>query len=147
MTNLVFGFDNWQKIYSDLPREEKYNIWIYALLSNDQQVYVPDYKLWFDLKKYCAEKDLKINTIGLRYRSHQIEQKSDCAEGVYVVRSIKGEFGGVSKQCYTIGLLQDNVVNKTMWVTPELIEECTSIEQIEDCFEEAIIYQHDRQKK
>lgn len=147
MTNLVFGFDNWQKIYADLPREDKYNIWIYALLSNNQEVYIPEYKLWFEFKKYCTEKSLRINKIGLRYRSHQIEQNTDCAEGVYVVRSIKGEFGGVSKQCYTIGIIDKNNVNKTMWLTPELIEECTSIEQIEDCFEEAIIYQYDSKKE
>lgn len=147
MTNIIFGFDNWQKIYSKLPREDKYNIWIYALLSNGQEIYIPEYKLWFEFKKYCEEKSLKINKVGLRYRSHQIEQKTDCVDGVYVVRSIKGEFGGVSKQCYTIGLIENDNVNKTMWLTPELIEESTSIEKIEDCFEEAIIYQNGRQKK
>ena len=142
MTNIVFGFDNWKSIYSSLPREEKYKIWIYARLSNDQEVYIPDYSLWFEFKKYCGQKNLRIDKIGLRYRSHQIEEKTDCADGVYVVRSIKGEFGGESKHCYTIGLVENNVVNKTMWVTPELVEESKSVENIEDCFEEAIIYQH-----
>ena len=142
MTKVIFGIDNWNNIYSTLPREEKYKIWIYAKLSNNQEVFIPDYDGWYDLKTYCKEKKLSISVIGLRYRSHQIEEKTDCADAVYVVRSIKGEIGGVSKQCYTIGLLKDNTVNKTMWLTPELIEESKSIENIEDCFEEAIIYQY-----
>jgi len=142
MTNIIFGLDNWRDIYASLPREDKYKIWIYAKLSDGQEVFLSEYNLWFELKKYCNNKKVRINIIGLRYRSHQIEEKTDCAEGVYVVRSIKGEFGGESKHCYTIGLLQDSVVNKTMWITPELIEEGKCIDNIEDCFEEAIIYQH-----
>ena len=42
---------------------------------------------------------------------------------------------------YTIGLLdsKDNM-HKTMWFTPALVEEMKTIDPIEDCFEEAIVY-------
>lgn len=140
MTNLIFGYESWKKIYSTSPREKKYNIWIYAKLSDDKDIYLEEYKHWENLKQYCYDNKLNIIKLGLRYRSHQIETETGCAEAVYMVRSVKGEFGGLTKQCYTIGLLQENKVAKTMWLTPELVEESSFIDDIEDCFTEAFIY-------
>jgi hypothetical protein len=146
MTNLIFGYDSWAKKYSESTREKKYNIWIYAKLSNSKEIYLEEYKHWQDLKKYCYDNVLNIEIIGLRYRSHQIEKVVDCSEAVYVVRSVKGEFGATTKQCYTIGLLKDNKVEKTMWITPELVEESSFIDNKEDCFEEAFIYQNGKKE-
>jgi hypothetical protein len=144
MSKLIFGIDNWKSIYSELPREEKYCIWIYAKLSDNKEVYIKEYDGWFELKKYCATNKINIISIGLKYRSHQIEKECVDTDAVYVVRSVKGEFGGVTKQCYTIGLIKDNTAQKTMWLTPELIEENTYTDNIESCFSEAIIYQNDK---
>jgi hypothetical protein len=57
-----------------------------------------------------------------------------------MVRSVKGEFGGSTKNCYTTGYLKNNVVHKTMWITPELVEESSYVDDLDNCFEEAIIY-------
>lgn len=146
MNNLIFGYDSWVKKYSESPREKKYNIWIYAKLNDNKEVYLEEYKHWQDLKKYCYDNTLNILTIGLRYRSHQIESDSSCAEAVYLVRSVKGEFGAATKQCFTIGLLKNNKVEKTMWITPELIEENFFIDNLEDCFEQAFIYQNAKER-
>lgn len=146
MTNLIFGYDSWKKKYSESPREKKYNIWIYAKLDNNKEVYVEEYKYWQELKEYCYNNNLSIQKLGLRYRSHQIETETDCTDAVYMVRSVKGEFGGATKQCYTIGLLKDNQVKKTMWLTPELVEESSFVDNVEDCFEEAFIYQNGKKE-
>ena len=47
---------------------------------------------------------------------------------------------GPSKECYTIGTLNDGMVNKTMWFTPALVEEMKTVDKIEECFEEALVY-------
>lgn len=136
---MIFGFDNWKNIYSNLSREDKYKIWIYANLSNNQDIYLDDYEEWLKFKQYIKDNKCKILKIGLRYRSHQVEQDLSCADGVYVVRSVKGEFGGPTKHCYTIGIVNNNIVEKTMWITPELIEEANFVDTLENCFEEALI--------
>ena len=78
MTKLIFGIDNWRNIYSNSSRDDKYKIWICILLSNDQDIYLKDYDDWFEFKEYCLKNKLKIKKIGLKYRSHQIEQNIDC---------------------------------------------------------------------
>lgn len=138
MTNFIYGYDNWRKIYLQSP-ELKKNIWIFIKLNNDQDIYLSKYDHWFDLKKYILDKNYTVKELGLRYRSNQIVVNTEDCDGIYLVRSIKGEFGGRIKECYTIGKLKNNIVSKTMWLTPELIEESSFIDNIEECFEEAII--------
>ena len=84
---------------------------------------------------------MTIIKIGLRYRSHLIKQDASKAQAVYVIRSVKGEMYGVTKECYTIGLLdKNNEMHKTMWMTPALVEEMKTVDSINDCFEKAIVY-------
>jgi hypothetical protein len=139
MIDFIFGYENWRKVYSESP-ELKKNIWIYFQTSDNQDVYLKVYNDWFKVKSWLSNTNQKITKLGLRYRSHQIEVEVNNCDGIYLVRSIKGEFGGRTKECYTIGKIIDNQVHKTMWLTPELIEESSFIDNIEDCFEEAIIH-------
>jgi hypothetical protein len=137
----VIGYDEWKKVFISDARY-KHSIWIYTKLSNNQEVYLRDYDEWLSFGDYCKEHKVSINKIGLRYRSHQIEVDSSESEGVYVVRSVKGEFGASTKQCFTIGLLKGGIVDKTMWLTPELIEESKIKDKLEDCFAEGLIYNY-----
>jgi hypothetical protein len=56
-----------------------------------------------------------------------------------------GQMGGETKQYYTTGIIRNNKVEKKMWLTPELILQKEYEDEIEECFEEAIIY--DQAKK
>jgi hypothetical protein len=47
--------------------------------------------------------------------------------------------GQDSKQTITIGKVIGGIVHKTMWVTPELLEDLKSEDPIEECFKEALI--------
>lgn len=134
----VIGYDEWKKVFISDVRY-KHSIWIYIKLSNNQEIYLKEYDEWLSFGDYCKQHRVRINKIGLRYRSHQIEMDSSKSDGVYVVRSVKGEFGSDTKQCFTIGLLNDGIVDKTMWLTPELIEESRITDKLEDCFKEAIV--------
>ena len=66
--------------------------------------------------------------------------ENEDAEAVYLVRSIKAELQGKSIDCYTIGFLKDNKVEKTMWIVPALVEEAQHTDNFEECFEEAFVY-------
>lgn len=139
MINFIYGYENWRQIYLHSPDLKKH-IWVYFTTDDNQDIYLQNYKDWFKVKDWLSETGKKIIQLGLRYRSHQIDVDTTDCDGVYLVRSIKGEFGGRTKECYTIGKIIDNKVHKTMWLTPELIEESSFIDNVEDCFEEAIIY-------
>ena len=74
-----------------------------------------------------------------------IEEDVDGAEGVYLVRSVMGQIGGDSSNYYVIGRVVGDKVLKTSWLTPELIQEENFEDTLDNCFEEAIIYQHEKE--
>ena len=142
MNDFITTHDAWICEY----RKDKRAIWIRVCLSNGKEVYFKDYKQWLKLKEVCEDECLSVYTIKLQYRSHVVEVDTKNSDGVYFVRSILGEVGGSVKNYYTIGTLDDDVVSKGRWLTPELIEEENIEEGLDNCFEEAIIYNHDKRK-
>lgn len=134
----IIGHDNWCKAYAN--DNDRKRIWIYIKTSDQKEIYLDEYDKWLQFQEYCNINNLNIEQIGLQYRSHCVTTEVKDAEAVYLVRSIKGEMHSVSKQCYTIGLLKNNKVHKTMWLTPALVEEMKTVDNIEDCFKEAFVY-------
>ena len=51
-----------------------------------------------------------------------------------------GQMGGQTKNYFTTGLVNGDKVEKKMWLTPELVVDKEYEDEIENCFEEAIIY-------
>lgn len=133
---LITSYTDWLQEY----RKDKYNVWVRVILSNNQEYYLRDYNQWFEIKKICEENTLNVSKIGLQYRSHSIEVDTENADGVYLVRSMIGIMGETAKHSFTIGKIFGNKVKKQIWVTPELIEESSDEDSLEDCFIEAIIY-------
>ena len=140
MYNFIFGLDQWKKTYKTLDQDAKKNVWIVAQLSNQTTVFLKEYSQWLQLKDYVESNKFNIVKIGLRYKSHQIEKEVDNADAVYVVRSILGQVGADTKQTYTIGLLDSEDVMKTVWFAPELVEQESYKDTLQNCFKEALIY-------
>lgn len=140
---MISTYEDWLKEY----RKDKYKIWIRATLSNNTEVYLPEHRDWLKLKNHCQDQKVKILKVGLQYRSHSIEINTQDADGVYLIRSLIGVMGENSKQTITIGKLYGDTIKKTMWVTPELIEELNSEDNIEDCFMEALILNYDTETR
>lgn len=138
----ITSYSQWLEEY----KKDKSKIWIRAILSNSQEIYLIDYSEWFNLKLYCSENKLSISKIGLQYRSHSIEVDTENTDGVYLVQSLIGSFGDSNKHTFTIGKLYKDIVKKTIWITPELIEQLHDEDTIESCFEEAIIYNYAENK-
>ena len=137
--NYIIGHENWTKAYTDDDNRDR--IWIYFRTSDDKEIHLKEYKHWLTVQEYLDKNNLSIIQVGLRFRSHLIKQDASKAKAVYVIRSVKGEMYGMTKECYTIGLLdRADKMHKTMWFTPALVEEMKTVDPIEDCFEEAIVY-------
>jgi len=128
--------DKWLEQY----RSNKHAIWINIRLTNGEELYYDEYDGWLTVKKICDEEDIFIEEISLQFRSHEVDIDLTDAEGIYLVRSVMGQFGGITKNYFTTGILKQNKVYKKMWIVPELIVDKEVVDNIEDCFEEALIY-------
>jgi hypothetical protein len=134
----IFGIDNWRKVYASGNNHK--NIWIVIETSDNNIVYLEKYDQWLTFKNYCSENKLNINSVGLQYKSNLVSTDTKNADAVYVIRSVKGQMGGTSRDCYTIGIINGDKAKKTMWLTPELIEDSSYEDDLENCFTEALIY-------
>jgi hypothetical protein len=143
MKNFITSYKDWLEEY----KKDKYKTWIRVILSNDLEIYLVEYSDWLELKSYCKDNELSVKKVGLQYRSHSIEIDTDGSDGVYLTRSIIGSFGQSTRQTFTIGKLTDGTVKKTIWIIPELLKELEDEDKVENCFEEALIYNYDKERK
>ena len=144
---IISGRENWLPYY----RKDKNSIWISATLSDGEIIFFKEddngrLSSWKEMRKLCIETDRSISAITLQFKSHKVvTDMSDC-EAAYLTKSAVGRLGAErSRDCITVGKLKNGVVHKIMWMTPELIEEITTEDNIEECIHEALIY-HDKQK-
>jgi hypothetical protein len=126
-------------------KKDKTLTWFKVTLSDKLDYYFSNYSEWADIKRICESNKLNVISISLQYKSNSCNVDTIDADGVYLIRSALGAMGEVTKQTITIGKLYNNIVYKTMWVVPELVEQLNDQDVIENCFEEAIIY-NDKQK-
>ena len=127
---------NWLEQYIS----NKSAIWINVMLTNGQEFYYDKYDGWLSIKEKCEKEALFVKELTLQFRSHEVEIDLTDAEGVYLIRSAMGQFGGTTKNYFTTGILKQNKVYKKMWIVPELVVDKEIEDNIEDCFEEALIY-------
>lgn len=139
---LIDSYELWLQEY----KKDKYRIWIRASVSNNKEYYLSDVEDWKSLKKLCQDNRLKVVNVGLQYRSHSIQVDTLDSDGVYLIKSVIGMMGGNSKQTITIGKLFGDSIKKTMWIVPELLEEFTTIDSVENSFEEVLIYDYTQKK-
>lgn len=141
MKTFIHTYQDWLSEY----KKDKTLTWFKVTLSDKLDYYFNKYEDWFDIKKICLTYSLNVISIGLQYKSNSCNVDTIDADGVYLVRSALGTIGEMTKQTITIGKLYNSVMYKTMWVVPELVEQLNDQDKVENCFEEAIIY-NDKQK-
>lgn len=146
MSKYIFGYENWRKIYSSSSHEEKKQIWVSITTSDQKELYLRKFDDWYNFQDYIDSNNVTIEKIGLRYKSNLIAIDTLDCDGVYLIRSVMGQFGAKTKQCFTVGKINEGIVKKTMILTPELMEEQSYEDNIETCFEEAIVY-HGKRKE
>jgi hypothetical protein len=141
MKQFIHTHNDWLIEY----KKDKTLTWFKVTLSDKLDYYFSNYSDWADIKRICESNKLNVISIGLQYKSNSCNVDTIDADGVYLIRSALGAMGEVTKQTITIGKLYNKIVYKTMWVVPELVEQLNDHDVIENCFEEAIIY-NDKQK-
>lgn len=120
----------------------------FAELSNGKTVYednrqdVEPRNSWLRLKKYCELENLKVKSLGLRFRSHveMIESASGyyLANGAIGLLSL-GDVPGMNDQphnlnSYIVGRLHsDNQVYIQNWLKPELTILSSSVRSKDSC--------------
>lgn len=120
-------------------RTNKNAVWIKCQLTNGEEFFFDKFSGWLFLKEKCAKEKLFFSRLSLQFRSHEEIMNVENCDGVYLIRSVLGEFGGSVKSYYTFGRLVGDRVEKSMWLLPELIAEKHRVEDVSDCFSEAII--------
>lgn len=134
--------NQWLKHY----RTNKSAVWIKAKLTDGQEFFFETHHGWKGIKSVCDAKKIFFSELCLQFRSHEVKIDVEDAEGVYLVRSILGQVGADCKHYYTVGVLEDKEMHKKMWLIPELVPEKEHVDDISDCFEEAIIYNEKKKK-
>lgn len=127
--------NEWLKSY----RTNKKAIWINIRLTNGEEFYFDKFEGWKATKLKCESENLFVEELSLQFRSHEVKIDVE-GEAVYLIRSVMGKMGGKSVNYYTTGVLKDWTVYKKMWIIPELIVEKELEDSIDECFQEALIY-------
>lgn len=140
---MLSSYAQWLEEY----RKDKYKIWIKVSLSNGEERYFCEYKDWYKIKEYCTDNLLNVNEIGLQYRSNYLGIDSKDCDGVYLVQSLVGLMGEQSRKTYTVGKIKGDIVEKQVFMTPELIEDRKEEDPVASCFEEGLLYHNDRRSK
>lgn len=137
--NYIFGKDQFLNVYRSLSDKDRRSIWIIVKTSDNQDIYLQDYSQWLTINYYCNTNKLTIDSISLQYRSHVVTKDTKNCDGVYLAKTVKGQMGGETRHCYSIGTLHDNIIRKTLWLTPELIEDLSFDDNVEDCLKQALV--------
>jgi|TARA_Y100000004_G_C8895164_1_gene403795 hypothetical protein len=128
-------------------RTNKDAVWVKCRLTDGQQFYHDEFKGWIDIKKICEEQGVFVEELKLSFRSHEVTIDIDeNAEAIYLVKSVMGQIGAETKHYYTTGILKDGVVYKQMWLTPELVVDKEFEDRVDECFEQAMIYNEQKRE-
>ena len=126
-------------------RTNKDAVWIRCKLTDGRQFHHDEFKGWMEIKDICKKDNVFIQELKLSVRSHVVDIDIEGAEAVYLIRAAMGQIGQKTKNYYTTGILKDGIVYKKMWLIPELVVDKELEDNLEECFEQAFIY--DEQKK
>lgn len=139
--------DKWINFYSKDKNNVKH-CFIKVKVSNGKNFFFKerDYKQWFQVKDYCEKNSLSIERLSLQFRSNECTIDLEDSDGVYLVRSAMGTIGQKTKHYLTVGLVKDNIVEKKLYVVPELILEKEYTDTLDHCFEEALILNEETSK-
>ena len=128
-------------------KSNKGAVWIKVKLTSGDEFFYDTHKGWLQIKERCDKNFLFISDLRLQYRSHEVKIDIEDCEGIYLIRSVMGQWGASSREYYTFGTVKGNSVAKKMYMVPELVIDKEYEDPLEDCFAEAIIYDQRKIRK
>lgn len=148
--NYIFGKKAFIAKYRSMPDEDrKKTIWIILHTSDGESIYLENYDQWLTIQDYCDKQKVKIDSIGLKWRTHLVETETSDTDGLYLVKTAKGVIGGPTRDYYTIGKIYGDKVQRTMWSTPDLLQDLSCEDKLANCIQKAVVIydQEARDKK
>jgi hypothetical protein len=121
-------------------RTNKDAIWIKGILKNDEEIFLHSFKEWPGLANRLENERNFFKKLSLQFKSHEVDLDITNCEGIYLVRSVIGQLTGYTKETITFGKVNGNNIDKTVYMSPELIVDESYSDTLANCFEEAIIY-------
>lgn len=106
-----------------------------VILENDVKVYQDDYLMknessWERLRKYCHENKIKIRHFKGAFRDNVVSLPSN-KEGYYFRRMARGYFGGVTRQFFLLGFVDNDIIFLKKYSVPEFILEEETYREID----------------
>lgn len=139
---MISSHEDWLEEY----RKDRYKTWVKTTLSNGEIRYFSNYEDWQKIKDICQKDKLNVVELGLQRKSNYVSVDTTGCDGVYLVRSMLGMMGQNAISTFTIGKIFGQKVEKQVFLIPELIEHRKEEDPITSCFEEALLYHHERPK-
>lgn len=138
MIDYIFGEDNFRAFYKQIPYQERSIVWIYFLTDRKEKIFLKKWKDWLTVQEYCILNNRQILEVGLRYKGNEVNIDISKYDGVYIVKSSRGQIGHESRNTFTIGLIEGHVVHKTHWLLPELMADLSFEDSLESCYQPAV---------
>jgi len=144
----LIGHKAWQDKYRSLPEPERRNTWILLFPDSGPTMYIQNFKDWPEVILDLKKQNVKLNKIGLQYRSHTVEHEVKNSDGVYIAQTVKGSTGGVTIHCFSLGFVKDNIVYRTLYTTPDLTPDLQLEDNVDEVIQEALlIYDKEKNRK
>tara|TARA_B100001559_G_C16414554_1_gene582030 strand:+ start:442 stop:897 length:456 start_codon:yes stop_codon:yes gene_type:complete len=146
--SIIIGKENWLAAYRSKENQCHKKTWVTCDLADGNTIFLLHDNEFKDIKEHCLKHNTHIVKAGLRYRSNEISLEVEKeVEAYYIVKSVRGSMGGKTKYCIILGTLENGIVNKKAYMTPELIVAYEDEDEVEKCFEEALVYNDEWKKK
>lgn len=130
----------WATWYRANKNALKNKVAVKVMTSDNKHFFFHDYYEWFIVKEHCNKNRVKIKDFHLNFRSNRCMIDVEDSDGFYFIRSALGQPGKETKLYFTIGVLRNGIVKKKMYLLPELLKEKEYEDELENCFDEAMIY-------
>lgn len=129
----------WAEFYRSNPANTKY-IFVKVMTDDGEHFFFHEKEGWFDVKNHCGKNSVFIQDLHLQFRSNRCIIDVEGCDAVYLVPSCGGAIGQETRHFFTVGLLKGGELTKHMYAVPELIKEKEYLDTLNNCFDEAVIY-------
>jgi hypothetical protein len=133
--------EKWLSFYGS-DRSNTSRVFIKVMMRSGKHIFFSckDYARWYEIKSMVENDNDFVAELELQFRSNKIEIPVQNVDALYLVRSGMGSPGMATKLYITVGKLYEGKLTKYMYLYPELIMENEFEDSVENCFEEALIY-------
>lgn len=145
MIDIYFNKKSWQKAYQ--KRENRVLTWVVLESIDGEDIYIKNYTKWdTDFLKWCKDNQKVFKKVGLQYKTHRFMIDCGNYDSIYVIRSAFGKIGSVPRDCFSLGIVNNGIIDKKIISTPELLELDQYTDNIAECFEEGFLHRNEKRK-